>query len=197
MPKGSRGGSKGGGANNIVTNGTDFVSFSPTAGNKNGERVVTMTANDEYQYSRQIPSFDSKIDTSSQDYRRALSDYNVKAKFNENGTVSVSSGGLFSRKQTFNSIDSFHKEANSRIDKQKKYWDEQESRIKSGKLTQIEAENIKTTVRNNSKSMAIKKINDGFKERIMEARTYSQAGTDMKQRLSNAVDKAKKKQRQK
>ena len=38
----------------------------------------------------------------------------------------------------------------------------------------------------------IKEINNGFKEQITQAKTYTAAGDDMKRRLSVAINKAKK-----
>ena len=187
---GSGGGSAGGGS---AIQGTDFASFPPTALNGSGERVVTLTNDGDYIYSRSIPSVsDTRIDTNSADYKRALRDFNVKAQFNADGSVQVSNGGLFSRKQKFKTTSDFQKEANKRIDNRIDYWKSEESRIKSGRLTQIEAENIKSKVRNESKSMAIKDINNSFKQQIAQARTYSAAGDDMKRRLSAAINNARK-----
>lgn len=177
-------------ASETSKNGTDFVSFAPTALSKKRERVVSVNSDGEYIYSRPIPNFtEAKIDTASSEYRRALQDYNIKAKFNNDGTITVTSGGLFSRKQSFKTAEDFQKEANNRINSRKDYWDRQEQRIKSGRLTQLEAESIKTTVRNNTKSMAIKNINKDFRDRITEARMYSQAAEDMKRRLNNTIER--------
>lgn len=182
----SRAGGSGGG-------GSDFASFSPTALDSSRERVITLTNNGDYIYSRAIPNFnDIRIDTNSSEYKRALRDFNVKAQFNADGTVSVANGGLFSRKQKFNNTSDFQKEVNKRIDSRVDYWKSEEKRVKSGKLTQIEAENIKSTIKNKSKSMAIKDINKSFKEQIAQARTYSEAGEDMKRRLSNAISNSRK-----
>lgn len=172
---------------------TFFVSFAPTALSDQRERVITLTENGDYIYSRKIPNFDDvKIDTSSAEYKRALRDFNVKAQFNADGSVSVASGGLFSQKQKFKNTGDFQKETYKRIDNNISYWKSEENRVKSGKLTQLEAENIKSTVKGKSKSMAIKEINNGFKEQIAQAKTYTAAGDDMKRRLSVAINKAKK-----
>lgn len=179
--------------NSIAIQGTDFVSFAPTALSEQRERVITLAENGDYIYSRKIPNFDDvKIDTSSAEYKRALRDFNVKAQFNADGSVSVASGGLFSRKQKFKNTGDFQKETYKRIDNNISYWKSEENRVKSGKLTQLEAENIKSTVKGKSKSMAIKEINNGFKEQITQAKTYTAAGDDMKRRLSVAISKAKK-----
>lgn len=185
--------SGGAGGGRVSQSGSDFISFAPTALNKGKERVVTLADNGDYIYSRSIPSFDDiNVDTNSQGYKRALRDYNIKAKFNENGTVTVTSGGLYSRKQTFKNTDAFSDDATKRIDNLKSYWSGQEQRIRSGVLTQLEAESIKSTVIKSSKSMAIKSINSGFKERISSAMNYTAAADDMKRRLNNAISKAKK-----
>lgn len=181
---------------NIGGGGSDFASFSPTALNSSRERVITLTNDGDYIYSRTIPNFnDTRIDTNSSEYKRALREFNIKAQFNADGSVSVANGGLFSRKQKFKNTSDFQKEANKRIDSRINYWKSEESRVKSGKLTQIEAESIKSTVRNKSKSMAIKDINNAFKEQITQARTYSAAGEDMKRRLSNAISNTRKNNR--
>lgn len=187
-------GNMGGGGN--TAGGSDFASFSPTALNSSRERVITLTNDGDYIYSRTIPNFnDTRIDTNSSEYKRALREFNIKAQFNADGSVSVANGGLFSRKQKFKNTSDFQKEANKRIDSRINYWKSEESRVKSGKLTQIEAESIKSTVRNKSKSMAIKDINNAFKEQITQARTYSAAGEDMKRRLSNAISNTRKNNR--
>lgn len=177
----------------IAIQGTDFVSFAPTALSNQRERVITLTENGDYIYTRAIPNFDdTKIDTNSAEYKRAIRDFNVKAQFNSDGTVSVGNGGLYSRKQKFKNSNDFQTETNKRIDNRLKYWETEESRVKSGRLTQLEAENIKSAVKGKSKSMAIKEINNNFKEQITETRTYIAAGEDMKRRLSTAISKAKK-----
>lgn len=192
---GSRGGSSGskGGGGGSAIQGKDFASFPPTPLNKQGERVVTLTDDGDYIYSRAIPNFsDTTIDTNSLEYKRALRDYNVKAQFNADGSVSVAKGGLFSRKQKFKNINDFQNEADKRIDTQVNRWKSEENRVKSGRLTQIEAESIRLTVRNNTPSMAIKNINKGFKEQITTSRTYAKAGEDMKRRLKRVISNAKK-----
>ena len=189
--RGGFSGLKGGGGGAIQ--GEDFVSFPPTPLNKQGERVVTLTDDGSYIYSRAMPNFsDTTIDTNSLEYKRALRDYNVKAQFNADGSVYVTKGGLFSRKQKFKNINDFQNEANKRIDTQVNRWKSEESRVKSGRLTQIEAEHIRLTVRNNTPSMAIKNINKGFKEQITTSRTHIKAGEDMKRRLKRAINNAKK-----
>lgn len=183
-------------AGGSTAGGSDFASFSPTALNSSRERVITLTNDGDYFYSRAIPNFnDIRIDTNSSEYKRALRDFNVKAQFNADGSISVANGGLFSRKQKFKNTSDFQKEVDKRIDSRINYWKSEENRVKSGKLTQIEAESIKSTVRNKSKSMAIKDINNAFKEQITQARTYSEAGEDMKRRLSNAISNASKNNR--
>lgn len=183
----------GGGSGGATIQGKDFVSFPPTALNKQGERVVTLTDDGSYIYSRPIPNFsNSTIDTNSPEYKRALRDYNVKAQFYADGSVSVSKGGLFSRKQKFKNINDFQNEANKRIDNQVNRWKSEENRVKSGRLTQIEAENIRLTVRNKSSAIALKDIHKGFKEQITTSRTYIKAGEDMKRRLKRAINNARK-----
>ena len=191
---GGRGGSSGfSGGSGATIQGTDFVSFPPTPLNKQGERVVTLTDDGDYIYSRAIPNFsDTTIDTNSLEYKRALRDYNVKAQFNADGSVTVAKGGLFSRKQKFKSINDFQNEADKRIDTQVNRWKSEENRVKSGRLTQLEAEKIRLTVRNNTPSMALKDIHKGFKEQIATSRTYVKAGEDMKRRLKRVINNAKK-----
>ena len=124
-------------AGEITAGGSDFASFSPTALNSSRERVITLTNDGDYIYSRAIPNFnDIRIDTNSSEYKRALRDFNVKAQFNADGSVSVANGGLFSRKQKFKNTSDFQKEADKRIDSRINYWKAVESRVKSGKLTQ-------------------------------------------------------------
>lgn len=186
-------GSGGGGSGGATIQGTDFVSFPPTSLTKQRQRVITLTDDGNYIYSRAIPNFsESKIDTNSREYKRALRDFNVKAQFNADGSVSVANGGLFSRKQKFKNINDFQKEANKRIDNQVNRWKSEENRVKSGRLTQIEAENIRLTVRNNTPSMAIKAIHKGFEEQITISKTYIKAGEDMKRRLDRVVNNARK-----
>lgn len=178
---------KGGGSSpSLKQTEISFASFS------NGEAVVAVNSNGDYRYVRALPNPDTNIDTSSAEYKRALSDYNVKAQFNSDGSVAVKKGGLYSRKTTFKSVDEFQRETNSRIDKQIKYYDGRKSSLLSGNISQIEAENFKHILQTNSSAQALRKINTSLKESITSYNTFIKAGADMKLRLDVLINKRKK-----
>lgn len=169
-----------------------YVIMPPTKLNKTGKTVVAKTENDEYIYKVNWDKSEKKIDKTSTEYQRALRDYNVKATFNSDGTVSVTKGGIFSRKVKFKTISAFEKEVNKRLDGYKNYYDNSAKLTKSGRISQLKAEVLKGYIRNDTPN-ALKKFNKEMQDSLLSARTRSAAAQDMKERLYAVIDKAKKK----
>ncbi|MBP5717720.1 MAG: hypothetical protein J6X53_01915 [Abditibacteriota bacterium] len=158
---------------------------------------MLVTINDgEYRYQSYIPTYDKKIDTSDPEYKRALRGNNIKVKFTANGEAVVTKGGLFSKGRTFKTIDAFQQEANRRLDAQAERGKSEFSRIQSGRMTQIEAENLKSYatehVIGDTKGHYEKQAVSAMKA----ARIQQEAALDMKRRLATVVDSAKKKVKQ-
>lgn len=169
-----------------------YVKLPPTWLNKDGQTVVAKTADGEYVYKVGFDKTDYRIDTDSSEYKKALQGYNIKASFKADGSVSVAKGGLFSKKRTFKTIDAFEKEANKKLDAYKAYYDRDTRLTKSGRITQLQAENLKSLIYNDTPN-ALKRFNDSLKTSLMSSRTRSVAAQDMKERLSVAVRNARKK----
>lgn len=158
---------------------------------------MLVTINDgEYRYQSYIPTYDKKIDTSDPEYKRALRGNNIKVKFTANGEAVVTKGGLFSKGRTFKTIDAFQQEANRRLDAQAERGKSEFSRIQSGRMTQIEAENLKSY----AKEHVIGDTKGHYEKQAVSAmkaaRIQQEAALDMKRRLATVVDSAKKKVKQ-
>lgn len=169
-----------------------YVRFPPTLLHPEGQPIVVTNGSGEYIYKGGFDKSDKAIDTGSAEYKRALRDYNIKAAFNADGSVSVTKGGLYSQKRTFKTIDAFQADANKRIDNLVAYHDRQAENTRRGVISQLQAENFKPIVRNNISSMAIKEMSKQLENDLLTARTNAAAGRDMKARLSNAIEKRKK-----
>jgi len=167
-----------------------------TASNKSGKIVVVRTADGNYIYRGPLPSSGRKVDVSSPEYKSALREYNIHVKFNGDGSVSITKGGLYDRKRTFASVESFQKDANARLDKIVSYYNQQESLTRKGRISQISAENLKSSVRNDTPN-ALKKFSKHLEEDAHRSRVMSTAAKDMKNRLSAVISEAKKKKRNK
>ncbi len=148
---------------------------------------------DEYKFSKAVPTDGKRIDTASAEYKAALRDYNIKAQFHENGKVTVLKGGLFNRKKEFSSVDSFVSESNRRIDSLVERSRAEQRRYKQGRLTQLEAENIKSTVQKKTVSDAANWAKKMIVNNMRSARIRAEAGEDMKRRLAEMVRKKRRK----
>ena len=151
-----------------------------------------LTGNDSegYKYSGHIPEtyFNKAIDKSSNDYKRALRENNVKYQIHSDGSVSVEKGGLYNRKRTFKSEKEFRNETNKRIDSNIAFEKKQMDATKSGRMSQIAAENVKSVFRNNPISQAAKKIEKERGENIYRNRTRIAAAESMKARFNRATN---------
>lgn len=162
-----------------------------------GEVVVVKNENGEYVYKGYIDKSDVRVDTSSAEYKQALRDNNVKVKFNANGTVTVTSGGLFDRKRTFKTIEAFQQEANSRIDRNIEYDKRQAERTRKGIISQLHAENIRSDFSSKTSGDAKRAVEKQLRSAIKSQETRAAAAQDMKQRLARAIEEAKRKRRNK
>lgn len=194
MGTGSSGKSSGSGGNSrkAEPQGEPFVVV------KNGRRneALVTQVDGEYRYQGYIPEYNKKIDTSDPEYRRALRDNNVKVKFTANGEAVVSKGGLFSRGKTFKTIDAFQQEANRRLDTQAERGRSEVSRIQSGRMVQIEAENLKSFARDHVIGDTKRHYENQATAAMKSARIQQEAALDMKRRLATVVENAKRKVRQ-
>ena len=147
-----------------------------------------LTGNDSegYKYSGHIPDtyFNKAIDKSSNDYKRALRENNVKYQIHSDGSVMVAKGGLYNRKRTFKSEKEFRNETNKRIDANITFEKKQMEATKSGRMSQIAAENVKSVFRNNPISQAAKKIEKERGDDIYRNRTRIAAAESMKKRFN-------------
>lgn len=190
---GGRGSSGGARASDRLGPGEEaYVKMPPTALYKDGKTVVVKTEDGHYIYKGGFDKSDRAVDTQSAEYRRDLQSYNVHAKFNADGSVTVTKGGLFDRKRNFSTIDAFQKEANSRLDKSIAYHKQQEQLTKNGRISQIAAENLRTSVRNDTAN-ALRKFGQYMSDSAHSSRTNAAAAQDMKARLDKVVSDAKKK----
>ena len=151
-----------------------------------------LTGNDSegYKYSGHIPEtyFNKAIDKSSDDYKRALRENNVKYQIHSDGSVMVAKGGLYNRKRTFKSEKEFRNETNKRIDANIAFEKKQMDATKSGRMSQIAAENVKSVFRNNPISQAAKKIEKERGDNIYRNRTRIAAAESMKERFNRETD---------
>lgn len=151
-----------------------------------------LTGNDSegYKYSGYIPEtyFNKAIDKSSNDYKRALMENNVKYQIHSDGSVMVAKGGLYNRKRTFKSEKDFRNETNKRIDANIAFEKNQMDATKSGRMSQIAAENVKSVFRANPISQAAKKIEKERGENIYRNRTRIAAAESMKERFNRTTN---------
>lgn len=180
----------GGGSGTTLQKGeTAFLKTKSNWLNKDGEVVIAQNSDGDYIFKRYFNKETPKVDTDSSEYKQALQQYNVKASFKTDGSVVVTKGGLYQRKATFKSKEAFMKETESRIDKRKSLYQSQLDYAKSGKISQLKAENFKSTLRNNEQSTALKSMKRSMEDSLKTYATNIAAGDDMKQRLRSAVSK--------
>ena len=160
-----------------------YIKATPSRFYPDGEVFVIKTADGKYIYTKHINYNTPKIDTNSDDYKRALFSNNVKAKFLSDGKVTVSSGGLFSRKRTFSNTNSFENEVNTILDRRINYYNQQVEHIKQGRISQLQAEILRGYLKNKTKSDAMRLFSKDL-ERSIESNTIeANAALDMKNRL--------------
>lgn len=165
-----------------------FAEFASTSKNPKGSAenvMIVRNAKGDYIFKGNIPKASSiKIDKSSQDYKDTLKQYNVKAAFNSDGSVTVSRGGLYGKKQTFKTDDAFKTDASKKLDTMKQHYQKSLDRREKGFMPQIEAENMKTsmskmfTTTTNRQSMSKQ-----FTKEMKNAKTHVTAIDDMQSRL--------------
>lgn len=149
-------------------------------------KFLTGNDSDGYLYKGNIPEtyFNKAIDTQSTDYKMALRENNVKYQVHTNGSVTVTKGGLYERKRTFKSENDFRNETNKRIDANIAFEEKQMNATKNGRMSQIEADNVKTVFKNNPVSQAAKIIEKERGEDIYRNRTRIAAAESMKRRFN-------------
>lgn len=161
------------------------VRLTPNWLNPEGQVIVIKDNDGNYVYKVGFSKDNSPIDTNSTEYKRALSEYNVKASVKTDGTVEISKGGLYSRKKTFKTVDAFQKDVNDKLDSRISYYQKQADSMKKGVLpySQVQAENYQKLVRTNEPN-ALTLIAKDLNNSIHNARTKVQAAEDMKSRLN-------------
>lgn len=183
--------SKGGGAvaqtqtNSQLYNGESaFVSFAPSALHPNGEPIIAQDQSGGYRYLGNVPNWTQiQVDRNSPEYKQTQRDYNMKWTVHKDGSVTVQKGGLYPREKKYKTQKEFRRDVEKRIDSRSRYDDTAFNNKVHGKLTQIEAENLKTIARNNSKSQALKKMNAYMKDAVTSATIRYRAIQDVKTRF--------------
>lgn len=161
-----------------------YVSLPPTRLHPEGEPVIVETSDGSYRYTGQAPQWTRmRVDRSSDEYKRAIREYNIRFTTHADGTVTAQKGGLYQREKKYKSMRDFRRDAEKRINSRGSYdWNDFNSRA-HGNVTQIEAESFRTIVRNNSSSMAIKKIKREIDSRMQTAYTRYTALQDAIERI--------------
>lgn len=188
--------SKGGGAaaqtqtNSQLYNGESaFVSFAPSALHPNGEPIIAQDQSGGYRYLGTVPNWTQiQVDRNSPEYKQIQRDYNMKWTVHKDGSVTVQKGGLYPREKKYKTQKEFRRDVEKRIDSRSRYDDTAFNNKVHGKLTQIEAENLKTIARNNSKSQALKKMNAYMKDALTSATIRYRAIQDVKTRFRELTD---------
>ncbi len=134
-------------------------------------------------------------DKQTAEWRQGLRDNNVIAQFHADGSVSVKKGGMFTRARNFRTIDDFSKEVNGKIDSYVNHYKQQENRRRSGYISQIAAENLKTELKSKETGMALRSFGKQMKSEIHSAKVQATAAQDMKARVNRVIDEARKKTR--
>lgn len=179
---------------------TPFATFIPSTEVPEGDIfniAVVKNKDGQYIFKGYIPPASTiKIDQTSQEYQKTLRDYNVHAKFNSDGTVDVTKGGLFTKKRKFKSIDAFEKEATAKLDGSAAFWQKHIDITEKGIISQLDAEHIKSTI-NRQKMYATATTRKQFGTEISKSMKYPKmrvtAAQQMKARISVVVDEARKK----
>ena len=123
------------------------------------------------------------IDHGSDQYKQALREYNVRAQVRADGKVTVQSGGLYTRKQTFKSKEAFIADAEKRIDSRMGTYQRMLADSRRGHIPQIQAEIFKSYARNSTAADALGKMRKEMESDIRSAAVGIEAGEDMKRRL--------------
>ena len=193
MAKNNRGGKVGTASSGGLRAGeSPFVSFPPTPLKPEGEPIIAKTEDGGYRYMGHIPSWDSiKVDTDSQAYKRAQRDYNVKAVVNSNGEITVKRGGLYARDKTYKNVDAFAKDVKKRIDSSSSFDVSHRESIEQGRISQISAEYYRGIVRNNTSSMAIKKIGESLRQDMSDSKARLDVAEKARRKVDQMVDTIK------
>ena len=156
------------------------------------KRPILVENDGKYQLKIAIPESAKKIDTQSSEYKRALREYNVRAAFNNDGSVQVKNGGLYSRSKKFKDINAFEKDVNEKIDSLTNYYNKVANNRQEGYIPQVQVDSIKNIVRSNPSGQAIGGIQKMISSEIMSYRIQAAAGEDMKRRLKFLIDEHRK-----
>lgn len=169
-----------------------FVSFAPTGLNPNGEAIIAKTSDGGYRYMGNIPDYDNiRIDSDSSDYKQAQRDFNVKASMSEDGRITVQKAGLYDRKKTFKDAETFRKDVIKRIDSRSQYDKDELDSLKKGRISQIQAEYYRGIVKNNTSSMAIKKMNEGIRNDMQAVKARLEVAGKAKSKANQVADSLK------
>ena len=170
---------------NALSGEKSYVSLPPTKLNPQGQAVIVETPDGSYRYTGQAPKWtEMRVDRGSDEYKRAVREYNILLTRHADGTVTVQNGGLYQREKKFKSMRDFKRDAEKRIDSRGSYdFHDFNSRV-HGNVTQIEAESFRSIVRNNSSSMALKKIKQEIDSRMKSTYIRYTALQDAKDRLA-------------
>ncbi len=161
-----------------------FASFPPTSLHPDGEPVIAKTADGGYRYLGYIPKEDDvTVDKSSQDYKQAKRDFNVKLAIAKDGTVQVSEGGLYSRQRTFNSLSAFRADALKRLDRSSQHDKDQMESLQSGRISQIQAEYFRGIVRKKSSAAALKDMKNAMAENVKAVKARLEVAENAKTKL--------------
>ena len=172
---------------------TPFVSFPPTPLKPEGEAIIAKTADGGYRYMGNIPAWDSiSTDSGSDEYKQALRDYNVKARFYPDGHVEVVKGGLYDRAKNYKNTNEFRDDVTKRIDSRSEYDKRERDSIEQGRISQIKAEYYRGVVRKNSSSMAIKQMNEGIRSDMKSIKTRLEVAEKAKRKLNQVIENAAK-----
>lgn len=172
--------------------GEVFARFAPTQLHPEGEPIVTKHG-DEYRYERSMPVQDvddATIDRGSDDWKQALREFNARVSLRADGSIEAKAGPLFPRSRVFKTPEAFAAEAEKRIRTIRTRYERDRERLKAGRLTQLEAESIKSKARNKSRSMAASAINRQLREAAMSARMGVEAADAALEKIKQVVDRA-------
>ena len=167
-----------------------FASFAPTPLHPDGEAVVSLDSDGRYKYLGRVPNWTQiRVDKDSAEYKRERNDYNIRLSVHSDGSVTVEKGGLYDRKKTYKTKKAFLKDAEKRMDSRSSFVTASLNSKVHGGISQIEAEKFKSIVRNNTKSMAIKKMNSIMQDTMKSIVTRYTAAQDAKEKLKQLATK--------
>ena len=148
--------------------------------------VVAKNESGQYIFKGYFNKEDRWVDTKSPEYKSILSEYNIKAAFHKDGSVSVKSGGLYGRAKKYKSKDAFLSDASKKLDGMKNYYQDVQNATKKGVISQVTAENFKSLVRNDYPN-ALRKMKKSMEKDIKTNAMHIHAAEDMKNRLRNSL----------